>query len=147
MVGWVDVGLQTVPGFRALRTRGRRQTMDRGGRAHGGAGVPGFEVSGGRGVIEGRMDFLWESCKFFHGGVFKTLEAPSRWKFHGCHVWEFYAVMLESRNEFGGGVSGVFRVQLGRLASVWGAMCLVLPDFAEAHSIPGELTAPRVSRG
>jgi hypothetical protein len=46
MVVWVDVGLQTVPGFRALRTRGRRQTMGRGGRAHGGACVPGFEVSG-----------------------------------------------------------------------------------------------------
>jgi hypothetical protein len=40
-----------------------------------------------------------------------------------------------------------FNVQLGRLASVWGAIYLVLPDFVEAHSIPGELTAPRVSRG
>ena len=128
--------------------------MDRGGRAHGaeelaflGSRSVGGRGWGARGVVEGRMDFLWESCKFFHGGVFKTLDAPSWWKFDGCHVWEFCAVMLESRNEFGGGVSGVFRVQLGRLASVWGAICLVLPDFAEAHSIPGELTAPRTSRG
>lgn len=42
----VNVALQTVPGFRALRTQGRRQTMDRGGRAHGGACVPWFGVSG-----------------------------------------------------------------------------------------------------
>jgi hypothetical protein len=77
----VDVALQTVPGFRALHTQGRRQTMGHGGRAHGGACIPWFEVSGRAGVVERRMDFLWESCKFFHGGVFKTLETPARWKF------------------------------------------------------------------
>lgn len=76
----VVVALQTVPGFRALRTQGRRQTMGCGRRAHGGACVLWFEVSGRAGV-ERQLDFLWESCKLFHGGVFKTLETPSRWKF------------------------------------------------------------------
>jgi hypothetical protein len=51
MVVCVDAALQTVPEFGALRTQGRRQTMGRGGRAHRGACVPWFEVSGraGRG--------------------------------------------------------------------------------------------------
>lgn len=40
-------------------------------------------------LTEERAFFLWESCKFFHGGVFKTLEAPSRWKFDRCHVRRF----------------------------------------------------------
>lgn len=58
-----DVALQTVPGFRALCTQSGRQTMGRGGRAHGGACVPWFEVSGrADGLLVGELQILPQWC-------------------------------------------------------------------------------------